>query len=206
MLRGRLFDLLRVAENALAEWIVLSDSRTRNGRLPRDSLHSIVLHRVHRRVLPWSCLRQTVKEGSVSHQSVDHVTLLLIRLPLVPLSQSMFTCNSATHGIILPQQHPPLTMPQHTPRNPTVHQLLHTNLARERPIRLIKHILRRHLDALPEVLAAEQQVKRRRGDDDFDGRVGFGGREVRDNVPDLLDGAVHFEVAADEELARHGCG
>ena len=58
-------------------------------------------------------------------------------------------------------------MSRQSPPNPTINQLLRADLARERPIRFIEHVLRRDLDALAEMFAREEEVQGRWGDDDL---------------------------------------
>lgn len=88
-------------------------------------------------------------------------------------------------------------------------QLRHRDLAGKSTIRLIKHILRRHLQFLSEMFPCQEQIERRRGNDDvwiitcsekeglapFHGednsltniRIQFGVVEVLDNLGDGLD-------------------
>ncbi len=60
-------------------------------------------------------------------------------------------------------------MPDERPRDPTILQLLDADLAGKSAVRLVEDVLRRDFDALAQVLAAEEQVERWRGDDDFCG-------------------------------------
>lgn len=69
--------------------------------------------------------------------------------------------------IILSQQLSPLTVSEDTPRDPTVQQLRDADLARERAIRLVEDVLRGDLDALAQILAREEQIKRGRAYDDL---------------------------------------
>lgn len=65
-------------------------------------------------------------------------------------------------------------MPTKRPSNLTISQLLRRDLARKGPIGFIKHVLRGDLDLSFEMLAHEEEIEVRGGDDDLCcGRLGF---------------------------------
>lgn len=108
--------------------------------------------------------------------------------------------------VTLLQYHPPLAVPEERPGDVGVFQLCDTDLAREGAVRLVEDVLRRYFDAWAEMFAGEEEVEGWRGDDDFGIGRALGVVEVGDDGFDGVDGAVHLEVAADEELAGHGGG
>merc|ERR1712177_123287 len=105
------------------------------------------------------------------------------------------------------QDHSPLAVAQERPGDVAVLELLDRDLAREGAVGLVEDVLGGDLEARAEVLAGEEEVERGRGHNDFGVLVQLGLVQVLDNALDRVDGAVHLEVAADEELTgRHGCG
>lgn len=95
-----------------------------------------------------------------------------------------------THGIVLAENGTPLAVPEHGPCNVGIDELRDANLARKGAVWLVEDVLRRHLDALAQVLARQEQVEGRGGDDDLGVWVELGAVEVLHNLLDLLDGAV----------------
>lgn len=81
--------------------------------------------------------------------------------PIHPLATAL------THRIVFTEDNSSFRVPGERPANATVLQLLRADLARKRSVRLVEHVLRRHLNALAEVFAREEQVESRRGDDDL---------------------------------------
>ena len=81
-------------------------------------------------------------------------------------------------------------MAQDRPCDVTVLELGDGDLAREGAVGLVEDVLGRNFDARAQVLAGDEQVEGRWGDDDFGGRVAFGVVEALDNFFDGLDRAV----------------
>ena len=72
-----------------------------------------------------------------------------IALPAHPVAMPL------THRIVFAHDHSPFRMPGERPANPAVLQLRRADLAGERSVRLVEHVLRRHFDLLAEVLARQ---------------------------------------------------
>jgi len=72
-----------------------------------------------------------------------------------------------THLVVLAQHSPPLTMPQHSPSDTAILELVDADLAGEGAIGPIEDVLRGDLEAGAQVLARQQQVQGGRGDDDL---------------------------------------
>jgi hypothetical protein len=85
----------------------------------------------------------------------------------------------------------------------TVLELGDGDLASESTVRLVVDVLGGNLDILAESVADEREVEGRRRDNDLSVLVEVSVVEVVDNLLDGRLGAVHLEVAADEELASH---
>jgi hypothetical protein len=82
-------------------------------------------------------------------------------------------------------------------------ELRDRDLASESTVGLVVDVLSGNLDVLAESLADEGEVESRRRDNDLSVLVKVSVVEVVDNLLDGRLGAVHLEVAADEELASH---
>jgi len=72
-----------------------------------------------------------------------------------------------THLIVLAQHSPPLAMPQHSPGNTAILELVDADLAGEGAIGPIEDVLRGDLEAGAQVLARQEQIQGGRGDDDL---------------------------------------
>ena len=90
--------------------------------------------------------RDELNTPDTTYQPPHHITLTTCLQRLIPKLLHSSQEQNIPHLILLPQNRPPLTMSRQRPRNPTISQLLRTNLARKRSIPLIEHILRRDFD------------------------------------------------------------
>lgn len=116
--------------------------------------------------------------------SIAALTLRETNCNLISTTQT-FPKKELTYIIILPQQHPPLTVANNHPIDANIPQLLNADLARECAVRLIVDVLRGDADRRVGELPSERQVQRRRRDDDLCVRIARSGVEVVDN---RLDG------------------
>lgn len=111
-------------------------------------------------------------------------------MPGPPISVCLLRSIVTTYVIILLQNHPTLTMSHNRPVDFRIPELFHAQLARERAVGLVKHVLRGHPDLWVCQAARQQEVEGWRGDHDFGVGVKLGGVEVGDDAADGFGGAV----------------
>lgn len=146
-----------------------------------------------------------IQPSSCQHDSFSHsnpcCAPAIHRLRPSPSRAFLAGRDRSSYIVLLPENHPPLTVSAQRPPNLAVAQLLRADLPRKGPVGLVEDVLAAHFDFVLEVFADEEEEEARRGDDDFGFGVEWGGVDVVHYVCDRLDRAIPERARS---MARYG--